>query len=82
MKVEERKFDINLKFYFFLKYLTKINFSEKQVISILKISHKNKESSTSLIESLDSFTNTKTKNGVKQKTFFFFANHRANKQQY
>lgn len=81
MKVEERKFDINLKFYFFLKYLTKINFSEKQVISILKISHKNKESSTSLIESLDSFTNTKTKNGVKQKTFFF-ANHRANKQQY
>lgn len=32
MIINNDKFDINLKFYFFMKYLVKINFSDTQMI--------------------------------------------------
>jgi len=37
LDIRKEKFDINLKFYFFLKYLVKTNLSDNQATSILKI---------------------------------------------
>ena len=37
LQVEKSKFDINLKFYFLLKYIVKAKLSEKQVLDFLKI---------------------------------------------
>lgn len=39
IEVEQRKFDINLKFYFFLKMLVKIGFTDTQIAKILQICH-------------------------------------------
>jgi len=38
LTIAKEKFNINLKFYFFLKYLVKTNLSENQAITLLKIS--------------------------------------------
>ena len=37
LEIEKEKFDINLKFYFFLKYLVKTNLSDNQATALLKI---------------------------------------------
>ncbi len=36
IKIEKKKFDINLKFYFFLKYLVKVKLSDKQTKDLLE----------------------------------------------
>lgn len=37
LSITKEKFDINLKFYFFLKYLVKVNLSDNQATALLKI---------------------------------------------
>lgn len=61
MKIDKEKFDINLKFYFFLKYIVKINFSEKQISSILELLPSVKNSTETIREHIASFINTQTK---------------------
>lgn len=43
LNIDESKFDINLKFYFFLKYLVKISLSDNQASAILKLCTLHKE---------------------------------------
>lgn len=62
MSINDKKFDINLKFYFFMKYLVKINFSDTQIINILSHISKNKNS----LYELKQYINLNTKNGVNQ----------------
>ncbi|MBZ7970566.1 hypothetical protein H2250_05950 [Campylobacter sp. RM3125] len=62
MEINNSKFDINLKFYFFMKYLVKINFSNIQIINIL--SHISKDEN-SLYE-LKQYIKLNTKNGINQ----------------
>jgi len=42
LEIEQKKFNINLKFYFFLKYLVKTNLSENQSNDLLKTFYQNK----------------------------------------
>jgi len=37
LTISKKKFDVNLKFYFFLKYLVKTNLSENQAITLLRV---------------------------------------------
>ncbi|EOJ9166383.1 hypothetical protein ACM5SI_001654, partial [Campylobacter jejuni] len=62
MSINDKKFDINLKFYFFMKYLVKINFSDIQIINILSHISKNKNS----LYELKQYINLNTKNGINQ----------------
>ncbi len=62
MLIHDKKFDINLKFYFFMKYLVKINFSDTQITNILYHISKNE---TSLYK-LKQHINLNTKNGISQ----------------
>ncbi|TXE85809.1 hypothetical protein FPD38_07430 [Campylobacter volucris] len=62
MSIDDKKFDINLKFYFFMKYLVKINFSDTQMIKILYDISKNENS----LHKLKQYINLNTKNGLNQ----------------
>lgn len=70
MKIGKEKFDINLKFYFFLKYIVKINFSEKQISSILELLPSVKNSTETIREHISSLINTQTKKGIQQYSYF------------
>lgn len=70
MKIQNEKFNINLKFYFFLKNLIKIKFSNIQIMKILNLSQNSKNSPTRLLEQTHIFINTQTKNGMNQKQLF------------
>ena len=60
LTIAKEKFNINLKFYFFLKYLLKTNLSEKQAITLLKIC--SLKSTSKIIEYIES----KIKKGSKK----------------
>lgn len=62
MIINNDKFDINLKFYFFMKYLVKINFSDTQMIQILYDISKDENS----LYKLKQHINLNTKNGINQ----------------
>lgn len=70
MKICEKKFDINLKFYFFLKCIVKINFSEKQILSILELLSNKKVSIEAIRGYTPNFISTKTKKGIQQYGYF------------
>ncbi|MDQ1325237.1 MAG: hypothetical protein QG567_2193 [Campylobacterota bacterium] len=63
LKVDKNKFDINLKFYFILKYLLKAKLSEKDIKNILELNslYKNLKFRTALFDNLEKyFGNSKT----------------------
>ncbi len=67
LQINKNKFDINLKFYFFLKYLVKAKLSESQALNILKIYFLNKNIEESITLILTSI-NKQTKLAKKQKS--------------
>ncbi|HHP0339119.1 TPA: hypothetical protein ACRZSN_000846 [Campylobacter lari subsp. concheus] len=62
MTINNNIFDINLKFYFFMKCLVKINFSDTQIINILYDISESKNS----LHKLQQHINFNTKNGINQ----------------
>lgn len=77
MKIEKlglpkSKFDINLKFYFFLKYLVKTSLSDNQANEILKICILNSKINIEItIEKIISYIEAKIKTGSKKQKLIF-----------
>ena len=68
LEINKQKFDINLKFYFFLKYLIKIKLTDIQANEILKIYSLSIGNVELFIEKTTNYINTKIKiNSPKQK---------------
>lgn len=68
----ENKFDINLKFYFFLKYLVKIKFSSEQITNIIKIyatNYKTKEVQDIVVEIINKSITQSSKKSLNQKNY-------------
>jgi hypothetical protein len=64
LEMSQSKFDINLKFYFFLKYLVKTKLTDSQATSILKIILLNaKNEYPELITKILQYTAEKIKKG-------------------
>jgi len=70
LDISKDKFDINLKFYFFLKYFIKTNLSNNQANSILKICSL-KSSFELTLSKLIAYTETKIKRGSKKQKLLF-----------
>jgi len=72
LKIDKEKFDINLKFYFFLKYLVKTQLTDKQASEILKICTLNSKLNIDVVISkIINYIDTKIKIGSpKQKLIF------------
>jgi len=72
LEIAEEKFDINLKFYFFLKYLIKTKLTDKQANEILKIYILNSNLSIDIIiTNIVKYIDSKIKvNSPKQKMIF------------
>jgi len=70
LDISKDKFDINLKFYFFLKYFIKTNLSNNQATSILKICSL-KSSFELTLSKLIAYTETKIKRGSKKQKLLF-----------
>jgi len=70
LKISKEKFDINLKFYFFLKYLVKTALSNNQVASILKIDSLKLPFQPTLSK-IEEYINDKIKTGSKKQQFLF-----------
>jgi hypothetical protein len=72
LEITKSKFDINLKFYFFLKYFIKINLSDNQSNEILKIYILNsKVNFKTTIEKIIEFVGNKIKTGSKKQKLIF-----------
>ena len=70
--IKKEKFDINLKFYFFLKYLVKTNLTDLQAKHILTIYFTNtKLSFKHLVEEMYQYTDEKIKNGSKKQKLLY-----------
>jgi hypothetical protein len=69
LEINKNKFDINLKFYFFLKYLVKTSLSDNQANEILKLCTLHKSNNYhSILLNIVEYTNNKIKtNSKKQK---------------
>jgi len=70
LDIEKKRFDINLKFYFFLKYSVKMNLSDKQVTSILK-TYSLKSSFKVAISQIIIYAEDKIKKGSKKQKLLF-----------
>lgn len=70
MKIEDEKFELNLKFYFLLKNLVKIKFSPNQITAILNYIFPATQTIEPLKNNLDTIINSKTKTGIRQKQDF------------
>ncbi|NWF65928.1 MAG: hypothetical protein HXX81_00495 [Campylobacterales bacterium] len=70
IKIEKYKFDINLKFYFILKYLLKASLNDKDIHKVLELYSLNKNISLkkALISNYEKFFG-KTKSGLKKVEF-------------
>ena len=68
--IEKSKFDINLKFYFILKYLLKANLSDKDIKNIIAIYslYKGLLLKKALLTKMDTLCGV-SKSGLKKKTF-------------
>ncbi len=72
LEITKSKFDINLKFYFFLKYLVKTNLSDNQSNEILKICILNsKVNSRTTILKVIKYIEDKIKTGSKKQKLIF-----------
>ena len=72
INIKEDKFDVNLKFYFFLKYLVKTNLTDIQAQNILKIYFENSKLDYSrIIEKIYFYIDNKIKNGSKKQNFLY-----------
>ena len=70
--IKKEKFDVNLKFYFFLKYLVKTNLTDLQAKSILKIYFENSKLDYSrIIEKISQYTDEKIKSGSKKQKLLY-----------
>jgi hypothetical protein len=69
LTIKKEKFDINLKFYFFLKYLVKTNLSDNQATVLLKI-YSLKSSFQTTVSQLIGEVESKIKSSKKQKLLF------------
>jgi len=65
IEIKEEKFDINLKFYFFLKYLIKVNLSYNQTEAILNIEVYNMDYEITILKMLE-YIDNKIKQGSKK----------------
>ncbi len=70
LDIRKEKFDINLKFYFFLKYLVKTNLSDNQATSILKI-YSLKSSFKLAVSQMITHIEDKIKTGSKKQKLLF-----------
>lgn len=72
LDINETKFDINLKFYFFLKYLVKTNLTDNQANAILKVCVLNSKNNFKItIAKMINYIEDKIKtNSLKQKLIF------------
>lgn len=70
MKIEDEKFELNLKFYFLLKNLVKIKFSPNQITAILNYIFPATQTIEPLKNNLDTIINSKTKTGIRQRQDF------------
>jgi len=70
LEISDKKFDINLKFYFFLKYLVKANLTDNQSTSILKI-YTLKSSFDITISQIIEYIDENIKKGSKKQKLLF-----------
>lgn len=72
LEIKKEKFDINLKFYFFLKYLIKADLTDNQAHTLLKIYFLNiKNYHTEIVEKIREYIENKIKtNSRKQKLLY------------
>lgn len=70
LKIQKNQFDINLKFYFILKYLLKAGLNEKDIKKIIEIYSLNKGLffKNALLSSMNDLYGT-SKSGLKKKDF-------------
>jgi len=74
IKIGENKFDINLKFYFFLKYLTRASLTDNQTTELLKTVFLYKKNSIEdRTQKLIDFADEKLKDGSNKKNDFILA---------
>jgi len=72
LEIEKTKFDINLKFYFFLKYLVKTNLTDNQSHNILKIYFLNsKNNYNEIITKIAEYIESKIKKGSKKQKLIY-----------
>jgi hypothetical protein len=72
VEIKKEKFDINLKFYFFLKHLVKIKLSDIQAKNILKIYFINtKLDYKEIVEKLYQYVDDKIKDGSKKQKLLY-----------
>ncbi|KIM04449.1 MAG: hypothetical protein KU29_10535, partial [Sulfurovum sp. FS06-10] len=71
LEISKEKFDINLKFYFFLKYLVKAKFSDSQVTQFLFLygQYKQLKSLEEIKNNLNKTITKTTKTAINQKKF-------------
>jgi len=70
LDINKEKFDINLKFYFFLKYLVKTNLSDNQANNILNLcTLHTKNNHHSVLTTIIEYTNNKIKAKTKKQKF-------------
>jgi hypothetical protein len=70
LTIKKEKFDINLKFYFFLKYLVKANLSDNQATALLKIYSLKSSFQTTVSRLIEQVENKIKKSSKKQKLLF------------
>jgi len=70
LEINKKKFDINLKFYFFLKYLIKTNLSDNQATAILKIYSLNSTYKVSILQIIK-YSEDKIKTASKKQKLLF-----------
>lgn len=72
LQIPQDKFNINLKFYFFLKYLVKVKLSDNQANDLFKVYLLNKSSSfESIISKLIDFSENSLKEGTDKQALLF-----------
>ena len=70
INIEKDKFDINLKFYFILKYLTKANLNSNDINKILELYSLSKNFfKNDFIYKIDEIFNINTKSGIKKSEY-------------
>jgi len=72
LQIPQDKFNINLKFYFFLKYLVKVKLSDNQANELFKVYLLNKSSNfESIVSKLIDFSENNLKEGTDKQTLLF-----------
>ena len=70
INIEKDKFDINLKFYFILKYLTKASLNSNDINKILELYSLSKNFfKNDFIYKIDEIFNINTKSGIKKSEY-------------